>query len=460
MEERDPIQRGFALRRGVRDSFERPLVAEAANAELVERLAEEVRRRFVEASTSGRNGVSAEVVARELVENERLQRQLRNQPLDVEAVLSSVLQAVLGLGVIDEYRRMPGTTEIMVNGTRSAWVYQGDERLSIPPLTEEQLARTVELLLRESGESIGPLNPLVDARLSGSRMRINIVDKSINLYGYGVTLRVFPEQPLALENLVDRGTLSPQAAEFLLAMLQARANVVIAGGTSSGKTTTMCALTERIPAKERIVFIEAPSELPHTNPNHVVWETRRASAEGGRTVTVGDLIVNAMRARPDRIVVSEVRDGAALEMMEAMGTGHEGSLTTLHANDARDVFVRLLSLMYMGMRHDMPERMLYYKIYSAIDLVVFQREVLETLALPSMTEGWREGLGNSRSRMSRRVTEVHVVTNIDWSTGQIQTGELFLFDGERLRCQGGELSPRLVERCRRYGVEVPRLVRD
>ena len=145
-------------------------------------------------------------------------------------------------------------------------------------------------------------------------------------------------------------------------------------------------------------------------------------------------------------MVSEVRDGAALEMMEAMGTGHEGSLTTLHANDARDVFVRLLSLMYMGMRHDMPERMLYYKIYSAIDLVIFQREVLEEL-----------GLG--RYRVRRQVTEIHVVTGIDWSTGQIQTGELFSYDGEQLRCLGGELSPRLLERCRRHGVEPPRLVR-
>ncbi|MCL5265515.1 MAG: Flp pilus assembly complex ATPase component TadA [Chloroflexi bacterium] len=447
MDERDPIQRGFALRRGVRESFEGPASTESVDGTLVERLAEEVRRRLMEAGTSGRNGGSAEVIACELVEDERLQRQLRNQSLDVEGVLNSVLQAVLGLGVIDEYRKMLGTTEIMINGTRSAWVYQGNERLAIPALTEEQLARTVELLLRESGENIGPLNPLVDARLSGSRMRINIVDKSIDLYGYGVTLRVFPEQPLALEDLVAKGTLSRQAGDFLMAMVRARANIVIAGGTSSGKTTTMCALTERIPEKERIVFIEAPSELPHTNPNHVVWETRRASPEGGRTVTVGDLIVNAMRARPDRIVVSEVRDGAALEMMEAMGTGHEGSLTTLHANDARDVFVRLLSLMYMGMRHDMPERMLYYKIYSAIDLVIFQREVLEEI-------------GKDRYRVRRQVTEIHVVTGIDWSTGQIQTGELFLYDGERLRCQGGELSPRLVERCRRYGAPAPRLVRD
>ncbi len=446
MDERDPIQRGFALRRGVRDSFERP-ASGAAGAELVERLADEVRRRLMEAASTGKNGASAEAIARELVESERLRRQLRNQPLDVEAVLNSVLQAVLGLGAIDEYRNMPGTTEIMINGTRSAWVYRGDERLSIPPLGEEQLARAVELLLRESGENIGPLNPLVDARLSGSRMRINIVDRSINLYGYGVTLRVFPEKPLTLEDLVARSTLSQQAAEFLLAMLQARANVIIAGGTSSGKTTTMCALTERIPENERVVFIEAPSELPHTNPNHVVWETRRASAEGGRTVTVGDLIVNAMRARPDRIVVSEVRDGAALEMMEAMGTGHEGSLTTLHANDARDVFVRLLSLMYMGMRHDMPERMLYYKIYSAIDLVIFQREVLEELE-------------KGRHRVRRQVTEIHVVTNIDWSTGQVQTGELFVYDGQGQRCLGGELSPRLIERCRKYGVEAPRLVRD
>lgn len=447
MDERDPISRGLALRRGVRDSIEKPVAADSAEAMLVERLADEVRRRLIEANAAGRNRASADTIARELVESERLQRQLRNQSLDVEAVLNSVLQAVLGLGVIDEYRRMPGTTEIMINGTRSAWVYRGDERLSIPPLSEEQLARTVELLLRESGENIGPLNPLVDARLSGSRMRINIVDKSVNLYGYGVTLRVFPEKPLGLEDLVARGTLSQQAADFLLAMVAARANIVIAGGTSSGKTTTMSALTKRIPEKERIVFIEAPSELPHTNPNHVVWETRRASAEGGRTVTIGDLIVNAMRARPDRIVVSEVRDGAALEMMEAMGTGHEGSLTTLHANDARDVFVRLLSLMYMGMRRDMPERMLYYKIYSAIDLVIFQREDLEEQA-------------QGRYKVRRQVTEIHVVTNIDWSTGQIQTGEMFTFDGQRLRCLGGELSQRLLERCRRYGVEAPRVVRD
>lgn len=447
MEERDPVQRSFALRRGVRDSFEGLSEAEDTDTATVSRLTEEVRRRLMEAGASGGNAASAESVARSVVDEERLRRQLRNQPMDAEGVLGGILQAVVGLGTIDEYRRMPGTTEIMINGTQSAWVYRGDERLSIPALSQEALARTVELLLRESGESIGPMNPLVDARLLGSRMRINIVDRSVSPYGYAITLRIFPEQPLDLESLVAKGTLSKQAADFLIAMVRARANIVIAGGTSSGKTTTMAALTERIPERERVIFIEAPSELPHTNPNHVVWETRRASAEGGKTVTIGDLIVNAMRARPDRIVVGEVRDGAALEMMEAMGTGHEGSLTTLHANDARDVFVRLLSLMYMGMRHDMPERMLYYKIYSAIDVVLFQREMLERL-------------GGGPGRVRRQVTEIHVVTNIDWSTGQIQTGELFQYDGERLRCLGGELSPRLVERCSRYGVAVPRLVRD
>ncbi|MDP2954465.1 MAG: ATPase, T2SS/T4P/T4SS family [Chloroflexota bacterium] len=314
-------------------------------------------------------------------------------------------------------------------------------------MSEEELSRAVELLLRESGQTIGPLNPLVDARLGDSRLRINIVDKSVNLYGYGITLRVFPERPLSLEDLVDNGTLSPQAAEFLLDMQQARANTVIAGGTSSGKTTTLCALTDRIAPEERVIFIESPAELPHGNPNHTVWETRRASADGGRTVTVGELIVNAMRARPDRIVVSEVRDGAALEMMEAMGTGHEGSYTTLHANDARDVFLRLLSLMYMGMRHDMPERMLSYKLYSALDLVVFQREI-------------REPIGEGRWQVRRQVAEIQVVAGLDWSSGQVQTGELFRYDGDRLRCLGGELSPRLVDRCRKNGVPLPRLVRD
>ncbi len=442
----DSVQQGFDLRRSVRE-----LVGHAAETEnedaLVERIATDVRSRLLfEPGGDGRQA-QAESLVNEAIDQVALQRELRHEPFDSGAVRQKVLQKVLGLGVIDEYRAMPGVTEVIFNGTRSAWVYRGDERLAVPPLGAEELSRAVELLLRESGQTIGPLNPLVDARLGDSRLRINIVDKSINQSGYGITLRVFPEKPLSLDELVERGTLSTQAAEFLMAMQEAHANMVIAGGTSSGKTTTLCALTDRIPGSERVIFIENPAELPHANPNHTVWETRKASSEGGRTVTVGELIVNAMRARPDRIVVSEVRDGAALEMMEAMGTGHEGSYTTLHANDARDVFQRLLSLMYMGMRHDMPQRMLTYKLYSALDLVIFQREV-------------REPVGDGHWRVHRQVTEIDVVSGLDRSTGQVQTGELFRYDGEGLRCLGGELSPRLIERCRKYGVPVPRLLRE
>ena len=280
----DSIEKGFELRRSVREMVGRPVETQDDEA-LVDQVASEVRARLL--SETGGDGwpAQAETLVDELLARVALQRELRHQPFDRESVRQKVLQKVLGLGVIDEYRAMPGITEVIFNGARSAWVYRGDERLAVPPLSEEELSRAVELLLRESGQTIGPLNPLVDARLGDSRLRINIVDKSINQYGYGITLRVFPEKPLSLEDLVDKGTLSPQAAEFLLTMQGAHANMVIAGGTSSGKTTTLCALTDRIPPGERIIYIESPAELPHANPNHAVWETRRASAEGGRTAT-------------------------------------------------------------------------------------------------------------------------------------------------------------------------------
>ncbi|MDP2952433.1 MAG: hypothetical protein Q8O76_03855 [Chloroflexota bacterium] len=197
----DAVQKGFELRRSVREMLGRPLEPQDDDT-LVDEVASDVRARLLSETGGDGRQAQAETLVDELLARVALQRELRHQPLDREAVRQKVLQKVLGLGVIDEYRAMPGVTEVIFNGARSAWIYRNDERLTVPPLNEEELSRAVELLLRESGQTNGPLNPLVDARLGDSRLRINIVDRSVNQYGYGITLRVFPERPLSLEDLV------------------------------------------------------------------------------------------------------------------------------------------------------------------------------------------------------------------------------------------------------------------
>lgn len=223
------------------------------------------------------------------------------------------------------------------------------------------------------GRHIDEASPLVDARLpDGSR--VNIIIPPLSLIGPCITIRKFSQTPLSIENLVSFGTLSEDMARFLRGCVKAKLNIMVSGGTGSGKTTTLNVLSSFIPSDERIVTIEDAAELRLEQPHVVTLEARPANIEGKGAITIRDLVKNALRMRPDRIIVGEARSGEALDMLQAMNTGHDGSLTTAHANSPRDVLSRLETMVLMS-GLELPVRAIRDQISSALDLIVHQARI-------------------------------------------------------------------------------------
>ena len=342
-----------------------------------------------------------------------------------DAVLSSyerarlvqeVVDEILGLGPIQGLLRDPDVTEIMVNHFDSIYVEQSGKIFQSPLRfsSEEHLRRTIERIVANVGRRIDEASPMVDARLpDGSR--INAVVPPIALDGAILTIRKFATEPFTIEDLVDLQTLPQEAAEFLRSCVEAKLNILISGGTGSGKTTTLNVLSSFIPQDERVITVEDAAELQLSQPHVVRMESRPVNIEGKGLVTIRDLVRNSLRMRPDRIVVGEVRDGAALDMLQAMNTGHEGSLTTIHANSAKDALVRIENLVLMA-GVEFPIRAIREQIAQAIDLIIHQARL-------------RDG--------SRKVTAINEVTGID--VDSIQQQEIFRFSIEPEEEGVGEL---------------------
>ena len=235
---------------------------------------------------------------------------------------------------------------------------------------ETHLRRTIDKIVSKVGRRIDESSPMVDARLpDGSR--VNAVIPPIALDGSTLTIRKFAADPFRAEDLVSFGTMTPTVADFLDACVRGRLNVIVSGGTGSGKTTTLNVLSSSIPTDERIVTIEDAAEL-QLHQDHVLrMESRPANIEGKGQITIRDLVRNSLRQRPDRIIVGEVRDGAALDMLQAMNTGHDGSLSTVHANGPRDALARLETMVLMA-GIDLPVRAIREQVASAVDLIVQQ----------------------------------------------------------------------------------------
>ena len=231
----------------------------------------------------------------------------------------------------------------------------------------------IDKIVPPIGRHVDEASPLVDARLQDGS-RVNVVIPPLSLIGPCVTIRKFSRTPLSVENLISFGTLSEEMAIFLRACVNAKLNVMISGGTGSGKTTTLNVLSSFIPHDERIVTIEDAAELRLEQPHVVTLEARPANIEGKGAVTIRDLVKNSLRMRPDRIIVGEVRGGEALDMLQAMNTGHEGSLTTAHANSPRDVLSRLETMVLMS-GLDLPVRAIRDQISSALDLIIHQERI-------------------------------------------------------------------------------------
>src|SRR3954469_10989127 len=273
-------------------------------------------------------------------------------PLSAQEKLLIVRQigdSVLGLGPLEPFVRDPDVTEIMVNGWDTIYVERaGKLYWSGTKFHDEgQLRRTIDKIVGRVGRRIDEASPLVDARLpDGSR--VNAVIPPIALDGSVLTIRKFSPDPFTDRDLLAFGTFSPQVRDLLDACVRGRRNIIISGGTGSGKTTTLNVLSSYIPNDERIITIEDAAELQLHQKHVLRLEARPSNIEGRGQVAIRDLVKNALRMRPDRIVVGEVRDGAALDMLQAMNTGHDGSITTVHANSPRDSLSRLETMVLMA----------------------------------------------------------------------------------------------------------------
>lgn len=291
---------------------------------------------------------------------------------DRKKLIDDVIDDAIGFGPIHPLLRDSSITEVMVNGPNTVYVERNGclEKTSISFRDNTHVMNVIEKIVSPLGRRIDESSPMVDARLpDGSR--VNAVIPPLSLNGPVLTIRKFAEDPLTIDDLISFGTITEQVAYFIEACVRARLNIVVSGGTGSGKTTTLNVLSSFIPSNERIVTIEDAAELQLRQEHVLTLETRPPNIEGQGAVTVRDLVRNALRMRPDRIVVGEVRSGEALDMLQAMNTGHDGSLTTGHANSPRDMLSRLETMVLMaGM--DLPVKAIREQVSSAIDLIVQQ----------------------------------------------------------------------------------------
>ena len=335
-------------------------------------------------------------------------------------IVSDLKDEMLGLGPIEILLKDPSVTEIMVNGPKKIFV----ERMGKLQLTDVQfhddahVMNIIERILSPIGRHIDESVPLVDARLEDGS-RVNIIIPPLSLVGPCITIRKFANKALSVENLIAFGTLDRKMADFIKACIQARINILVSGGTGSGKTTTLNVLSSFIPETERIVTIEDAAELKLQQEHVVTLESRPANIEGTGEITIRDLVKNALRMRPDRIIVGEVRGGAALDMLQAMNTGHDGSLTTAHANSPRDALSRLETMVLMA-GFEMPVKAIREQISSAIELVLQQSRL-------------KDG--------SRKITYITEVQHMEGDI--ITTQDLFRFEQTGMD-ENGKLTGRFV----------------
>jgi pilus assembly protein CpaF len=376
------------------------------------------------------DGVLDQVLQEDAIAISRMERMRLQETLEAE---------LLGFGPIEPLLQDDSVTEIMVNGPRQVWVERRGmvEETDVTFEDDGHVRRIIDRIVAPLGRRIDESSPMVDARLpDGSR--VNAIIPPLSLLGPALTIRKFARQRLTMQNLVDYGTLTPEVAEFLAACVRGRANIVISGGTGSGKTTLLNILSSFIPDNERIITIEDAAELALHQRHVVPLEARPANAEGRGRVGIGQLLVNALRMRPDRIVVGECRSGEALDMLQAMNTGHDGSMATLHANSARDALSRLETMVLMG-GADLPHRAIREQIASAVNVVIQQDRL-------------QDG--------SRRITEIAEVQGMQ---GDVITLEpLFRFvqqgmDGRRVigRLEPVGVRPKLEKKLDAHGIGLP-----
>ena len=319
-------------------------------------------------------------------------------------LMESVFNSMRGLDVLQPLVDDPSITEIMINGPHHVFIEQNGRlfRKNVSFGTNEKLENVILNIVSKVNRTVNEANPIVDARLlDGSR--VNVVLPPVALDGPTVTIRKFPEDPMTMERLIGYGSLTPEVAEVLERMVQAKYNIFISGGTGSGKTTFLNALSNYIPKDERVITIEDSAELQIEGVENLVrLETRNANMEGKGEVTIRDLIRSSLRMRPERIIVGEVRGAEALDMLQAMNTGHDGSLSTGHSNSTKDMLSRLETMVISG--NNIPIEAIRQQIASALDIIIQLSRLRD------------------KSRRTLEITEV-----VGYENGEIQLNPLYRF---------------------------------
>jgi len=367
--------------------------------EALDELASALRSRLIERAREGAAGGGLEDEVRALVEDEA-------GPLpeaERDALAERVVLLASGLGPLEPLLGDPAVDEVMVNGPAAVYVERAGriERTGVGFADEAELMHAVERILAPLGRRVDESSPLCDARLpDGSR--VNVVIPPLSLDGPCLTIRRFRRRGFSLRDLVANSTMPPALAELLALCVTARATILVSGGTGSGKTTTLNALSGAIPGEERIVTIEDAAELRLRQRHVIRLEARPPNLEGKGEVTIRQLVRNALRMRPDRIVVGEVRGGEALDMLQALNTGHDGSLTTVHANSPADALRRVETLALMA-GVGLPHTAVREQVTSAIDVVVHQaRRADGSRAVELVTEVVRAAGGSGVREIYRR----------------------------------------------------------
>ena len=362
-------------------------------------------------------------------------------PLEIKRFREEIFSSLKRMDIIQQYLDDESVTEIMINGKDDIFIEKSGKLIKTGKKfdSEKKLNDVIQQIVAGCNRSVNEANPIVDARLSDGA-RVNIVLAPVALNGPIVTIRRFPKEPITMEKLLSFGSISGEAADFLKQLVIAKYNIFISGGTGSGKTTFLNALSQFIPSDERIITIEDSAELQLLNAENLVrLETRNSNIEGCSPITIRDLIRTSLRMRPERIIVGEVRGAEALDMLQAMNTGHDGSLTTAHANSPRDALSRLETMVLMaGM--DFPVRAIREQVSSAIDLILQQSRI-------------QDG--------SRKVTYITEVQKMEGDTIVLQ--DLFRFVQSHIDENGKTvgnfvstgLQPGFMDKFRLHGVEVP-----
>ena len=353
-------------------------------------LRSKVHQRLVEELAGNANTAPPEQVRQRIAElvNELVADQnLTMTRQDKQRVIETVIADVLGLGPLEGLLNDPEVTEIMINKHDQIYVEQ-QGKLTLSPTTfesNEQLMQVIDRIVSSIGRRVDESSPMVDARLKDGS-RVNVIIPPLALRGPTMTIRKFAKEAFTVDDLLAFGTMTADMVRFLRACVRGRLNVVVSGGTGSGKTTTLNLLSSFIPEDERIVTIEDAAELQLRQEHVVTLETRPANIEGRGRVSIRELVINSLRMRPDRIVIGECRGGEALDMLQAMNTGHDGSLTTLHANNAKECIGRLETLVLMA-GAELPSRAIREQIGSAVNIIVQQSRMRDgTRKVVSVTE--------------------------------------------------------------------------